>query len=384
MAEKDQAPEAEVETTELPDTGNVAFIYVIDPPNLLTPSIPLLLSLRRHHPNATVIPYCPKGKLHEIPERIRTFHSENGAPIQELTRELEFARRNNSKPYYHGNKILAAAERRDTDYCVWLDTDTYLAQPLNDARLYQPNRIAAVPESIAGYAGRFIEVWDKTYAVFGLETPKERMKMVRTTNEQPPYFNAGFIAFPEVTERGERFGELWLDTAMIIDYDETLDHARKRPWLDQASLPVAILRGGCTYVQMESEFNYPIDTPDWFAHDGVKLYHYHGIERLEATSHLGEMEELVVSSGYFKSLEHHLFPMTQRRADQAVFWAQIATLADERRELAEKIRACETKAEHRPFKQEIQKRKVLDADLRQQKDAIFEHQYYDDDWLIRQ
>ncbi|MFN3188862.1 MAG: hypothetical protein ACK42D_05015, partial [Candidatus Paceibacteria bacterium] len=172
-------------------------------------------------------------------------------------------------------------------------------------------------------------------------------------------------------------------TTMIIDYDETLDHARKRPWLDQASLPVAILRGGCTYVQMESEFNYPIDTPDWFAHDGVKLYHYHGIERLAATNHLGEMEELLVSSGYFRSLEHHLYPMNQRRADQAVFWAQIAKLADERRELAEKVRACETKAEHRPFKQEIQKRQKLDVELRQQKDAIFEDQYYDDDWLVR-
>lgn len=369
-------------TSDLIDTGDVALIYVIDPPNLLTPSIPLLLSIRRHHPGATVIPYCPKGRLSEVPDRIRQFHIDQGAPIRELTRELEFARRNNSKPYYHGHKILAAAERRTTSFCIWLDTDTYLAQRLDDARLFQKNIIAAVPESIAGYAGRFIEVWDKTYAVFGLDTPKERMKMVRTTNIQPPYFNAGFIAFPEVTERGERFGELWLDTAMIIDFDETLDHARKRPWLDQASLPVAIFRGGCGFEQMEPEFNYPIDTPDMPPHDGVKLYHYHGIERLQATDHLGEMEDLVVSSGYFRSLAHHLHPMNMRRSEQAVFWKRIAFIADERRALAEQIRQCETRAEHRPFKQEIQKRKVEDVELRAKKDAIFEHQFYDETWLI--
>lgn len=370
-------------TSDIIDTGAVALIYVIDPPNLLTPSIPLLLSIRRHHPNATVIPYCPKGKLEQIPERIRQFHIENNAPIQELTRELEFARRNNSKPYYHGHKILAAAEKRDTKFCIWLDTDTYLAQRLDDARLFQGNKIAAVPESVAGYAGRFMEVWDKTYAVFGLETPPERMKMVRTTNVQPPYFNAGFIAFPEVTERGERFGELWLDTAMIIDFDETLDHERKRPWLDQASLPVAIFRGGCGFEQMEPEFNYPIDVPDWLPHDGVKLYHYHGIERLEATKHFSEMEDLVVSSGYFRSLEHHLHPMVQRRKEQAVYWKRIALIADERREYAEKMRQCENKAEQRPFKQEIQKRKVEDKELRAKKDAILEHHFYDETWLVK-
>lgn len=369
--------------SDLIDTGEVSLIYMIDPPNLLTPSIPLLLSIRRHHPNAKVIPYCPKGKIDEVPERIRQFHIDHDAPIQELTRELEFARRNNSKPYYHGHKILAAAEKRETRFCIWLDTDTYLAQPLDDARLFQENKVAAAPESIAGYSGRFIEVWDKTYAVFGLETPKERMKMVRTTNMQPPYFNAGFIAFPEVTARGERFGELWLDTAMIIDYDETLDHARKRPWLDQASLPVAIFRGGCEFEQMESDFNYPIDVPDWFPHDGVKLYHYHGIERLEATNHLAEMEEIVVSSGYFRSLEHHLYPMLQRRREQSVFWKRIAVIADERRDFAEKIKQAEDRAEHRPFKQEIQKRKVEDKELRGKISAILEHQFYDETWLVK-
>lgn len=143
-----------------------------------------------------------------MPDRVHHLHEEMGPLIREVTRALDFNLSRYDKPYLHGHKILAAAERRDTNHCILLDTETYLAQPFDNARLYQPDAVGVVPESVAGFARRFLSVWDATYAVFGLTTPTERVQMLRNGVKHRRYFNAGFAAFPEVTPSGARFGEL--------------------------------------------------------------------------------------------------------------------------------------------------------------------------------
>ncbi len=361
-------------------TGKCAIIYFMDPPHLVSPAVPLLLSLRKHHPTAVIIPYVPKGGLSAIPERVRRFHDDFDAPIRELTRELEFSRKRYNKPYLHGNKILAVAERRDTEFCIFLDTDTYLAQPIDAEQLLHKDAVSVVPESVAGYARRFIEVWDATYAIFGMTTPTQRVKMLRTDREHPPYFNAGMVAFPEVSPSGERFGELWLDTAMKLDFHEAVDDEAKRPWLDQATLPVAIARSKARFNEKGAEFNYPVDGKDFPPHDGVRLYHYHGIERLQEANHTDELEQLLVESGLFNSLEHYLMPLTKKREDAAVFWRQISEEAEKRRTLKKQMNEAD-RSENASFKKLVQESKSREKSLRDQCSLIVEDVYYDDDWL---
>jgi len=361
-------------------SGHCAIIYFVDPPHLISPAIPLLLSIRRYHPDAMVIPYTPKGRLQDIPERVRAFHENMGAPIRELTQELAFSRKRYDKPYLHGHKLLAVAEDRDTEFCIFLDTDTYLAKPLDAEALLAPDHVAVVPESVAGYARRFIEIWDATYAIFGLTTPTERVRMLRTDREHPPYFNAGMVAFPEVTPSGDRFGKLWLDTAMTIDFDPSIDDEAKRPWLDQASLPVAIARSGARFSELDRTYNYPVDGTDFPPRSDIRLYHYHGIERLEEARHTAEIDELLVQSGLFRSLDHYLEPLRRKREEASVYWKQIGDEAEGRRAIKKQMDGVE-RTEMSALKRQIQQSKSKEIELRKICAEIVEEVFYDDGWL---
>lgn len=367
---------------ELITSGECAIIYMIDPPHLVSQSIPLLLSLRKAYPTARIIPYMPMGTSGSLPSRVAEFHARLDATPRELTRELNFNRKRYNKPYKHGHKILAAAEKREGAYCIFVDTDTYLAKPFDDPRLCQPDAVAVVPESVAGFSGRFIEVWDATYAVFGLKTPEERVKMQRTGQERPPYFNAGFIAFPEVTPSGDRFGELWYDTAMTFDYEDTVDHERKRPWLDQATLPVASLRGGLRHEVMENDFNYPVDA-EFLPKPSVRLYHYHGLERLRAAEHTSELESLLTKDGLFQSLDHYEAPLTKLRAAMRPLSQEVGKLAEERRGLKAVSKGEEVSEtmSQREAKQAIQAIQKKERAVREELSTMHEAQFYDDDWL---
>lgn len=364
------------------DDGRATLFYMIDPPNLVTPAIPLLLSIRRFHPKAKVIAYVPQGKMGMISDRLRAFHADHDAQMVELSQPLAFNRRRYNKAYVHGHKLLAVAETRDTDFGIFLDTDTYLAGPLDDPRLFQKDRIAAVPESVAGYAKRFIEIWDATYAVFGMTTPVERVNMLRSGREHPPYFNAGFVAFPEVLPDGQRFGELWLQTALTLDFDDTTNDEDKRPWLDQASLPVTVYRAGCRFEELPPLFNYPIDStfpprPD------VRLYHYHGVERLQEANHLGEMADLILHSGYFTSMDHYLSPMNARREAMIEISKKVAAEAQLRRDLKTVIAEGTEQQERVAAKQTSARSKQAEMKLRDEMAQIVEENFYDDDWLRR-
>ena len=360
----------------LESQGRIAFIYVVDPPGLLSMAVPLLLSLRHHHPRAKIFPYCPKGKLSEVPLLIRRIHESYNAPIVELSRDLEFVVGDKGKPYRHGNKMLAAAEIRDTDFGVFLDTDTYLAQALDDPRLFQEDKVAVVPESVAGYAGRNWSIWDETYGIFGMTTPAERVEMIRTKVTHPPYFNAGFMSFPEVTPSGRRFGELWLETALAIDHSDAVENIHKRPWLDQAAMPVAIYRSGCSFEEMEIWFNYPLDTPSFLPNEKVRLYHYHSMERLDSTGHIKEIDSYLRASGLWESAEEFFLPLRTCHERRNEFLKQAFHYANERRALAKVIKATEEKTSRRTLKKEMRRLKDLDISLRQSRKAILEEHFY--------
>ena len=70
--------------------------------------------------------------------------------------------------------------------------------------------------------------------------PEERVDLMRRGRNMIPYFSAGLVVFEE--NGAERFPDIWYDTACRIDRIETLD--KKRPYLDQMSLPLAMQRAG--------------------------------------------------------------------------------------------------------------------------------------------
>lgn len=111
-----------------------------------------------------------------------------------------------ARPYPHGNKILAAASPREDAWSVFLDTDMVCAASLELASLQEPNRLALVPEGVPSW-GKNSDRWERAYAHFGLEVPSERVRLTRRRRiEYLPYFNAGFVMFPNAPQSGGALG----------------------------------------------------------------------------------------------------------------------------------------------------------------------------------
>lgn len=170
---------------------------------------------------------------------------------------------------------------------------------------------------------------------------------------------------------------------MTLDYDDSVSDEAKRPWLDQASLPVAIAHAGCRYEVLEPDFNYPIDA-HFLPSPSVRLYHYHGMERLEAAAHTAEIEDLLVSSGLLRSLAHYMEPLRRQREEAAVFGDQIAALATRKPAVKEQLRAGKDDPDFdvTEAKRQLTQWRVEDAGLRPKWAAVVEPLFYDEEWLM--
>jgi hypothetical protein len=132
-----------------------------------------------------------------------------------------------------------------------------------------------VPEDVPtwGYEG---DGWEKVYAHFGMPLPTDRVRLVRGRQiEFLPYFNAGFVAFANAAvHEGKSFGALWKETAKEVDWNCNV--GRKRPWLDQVTLPVTLKRFGLEYQVLPASYNF--FTPRMKSNRQVKdahVLHYH-------------------------------------------------------------------------------------------------------------
>ena len=99
-------------------------------------------------------------------------------------------------------------------------------------------------------------IWDVIYGALDMSIPTERYPLMRRSpGAVIPYFSAGLVAFPEQDTTGHgRFPDVWYETAKIIDGVELLD--RRRPYLDQMSLPAAIRRAGLDWNILPEEQHY--------------------------------------------------------------------------------------------------------------------------------
>lgn len=202
--------------------------------------------------------------------------------------------------------------------------------------------------------------------------------MLRSDREHLPYFNAGMVAFPKVTPSGDRFGKLWLDTAMTNDFKFSVDDEAKRPWLDQTSLPAAIApRSGARFRELDRAYNYPVDGTDFPPRDDIRLYHYHGIKRLEEAGHTAELEEFLVDSGLFRSLDHYLEPLRRKREELSFYWTQIGEEAAGRRTIKKKMEGV-GRAKTAALKRHNQQSKAREIALRKTCVEVIEEVFYDE------
>jgi hypothetical protein len=147
------------------------------------------------------------------------------------------------------------------------------AAPLELASLQEPNRLAVVPEGVPSW-GTNSDRWERAYAHFGLEVPSERVRLTRRRRiEFLPYFNAGFVMFPNAPRSGANFGAQWLETA--LDFDHHCSIGQKRPWLDQITLPLTIKRFGYDYLVADTALNFSISDRAFEPEAKPVLLHYH-------------------------------------------------------------------------------------------------------------
>ena len=74
---------------------------------------------------------------------------------------------------------------------------------------------------------------------------------MRQRHRSIPYYSSGLVVFPEQAGPEGRFADIWYDTARQLDRIEAIP--KRRPYLDQLSLPVAIRRAGLDWNELPEE-----------------------------------------------------------------------------------------------------------------------------------
>ena len=101
-------------------------------------------------------------------------------------------------------------------------------------------------------------IWDEIYKTCDMPLPEERIRLMRQKQgkKRLPYFNSGLFTFPEQcrTAEGKSFPEVWMDLAQTIDANPEIP--KKRPYLDQISLPLAIPKAGLQWNLLPQEQHY--------------------------------------------------------------------------------------------------------------------------------
>ena len=252
-----------------------SILFVVDGEGLEAQSLLLAASLAKHHPDRSqvaLIAYVSPRSAHSLTDATRALYAQCGVQMQALpSADGVWA-----KPYPHGNKILACAAPRKSNRSLFIDTDTVCLGALTGLDLADPDTVAAVPEGIPSW-GKKPDHWQRAYDFFNLPVPTDRVTLTRGRKlESLPYFNAGFVSFSDLPRLGsaENFAQSWLQTA--IDFDHNCGIKRKRPWLDQITLPLTMKRFGFEYRALHESWNFSIsDRLKLHRAKKARLIHYH-------------------------------------------------------------------------------------------------------------
>jgi len=205
----------------------------------------LLASIRKYFPaSVKAVGYCPEHMMSQLSPSVLLAHEELGAEIRPMKTEGMW-----DSPYPHGNKILASLQPRDTDYSAFVDSDVMFLRPNDPSNIIRAGHVSCSAAAWMGWTDQ--SIWNQIYSAFDLPIPEERIRLMRNASRVIPYFSSGFVVFPEHEGPQGRFADVWYDTARVLD--RLPDLPRKRPYLDQLSLPVAIRRSGLSWNVLPEE-----------------------------------------------------------------------------------------------------------------------------------
>jgi len=232
-----------------PDINDLTIFYIVEPPDYEIMACNLLASIRTHFPDSVkAVGYCPAHRYGELHPGVHRAHDLMGAEIRTFSTEGMF-----DPVYPHGNKLLAALEKRDSTYSMFVDSDVLFLRDNQPGNILKPGHVSCSMAASMIWAEQ--SIWETIYSALDMEIPPERYELMRRSKGPViPYFSAGLVAFPERGDIKGRFPEIWYDTAQIIDKVETLE--RRRPYLDQMTLPAAIRRAGYDWNILPEEQHY--------------------------------------------------------------------------------------------------------------------------------
>jgi len=276
-----------------------------------------------------VVCYCPSDKKGILPSQFVQFAAHNNVTIDYIQPDPRFV-----PEYPHGNKLLATKSLRKTSKTLFLDTDTVIWQQFDPDALITENVLSVAPEGRRTWGKpQFGEDWGYLYDKFQLPHPQEQIKLARTGALSLPYFNAGVVGFAnQLDGSAQSFGELWLETAVAIDQDESVP--KRRPWVDQISMPIAIARTGWSYKILSNAWNLslsrhssePIEEIAKIDAEEPYILHYHRFRFLEGTRYTGYFDSLVAEFTTFSSFNEMMRPFNERSAVVKGLEAQIQAI----------------------------------------------------------
>lgn len=230
-------------------TPRLTFTYIVEPPEYDILACSLLASIRTHFPKTVAcIGYVPEHRMDEVHPSVFKAHEIMGAEIRPMKTEGVW-----DTPYPHGNKIIAAMQPRDSQYSAFVDSDVLFLRENSISNIAKAGHVSCSMAASMVWAEQ--SIWDDIYGAFDMPIPEERMTLMRRTRTPViPYFSAGFVVFPEKETQNGRFPDVWYETARKIDTIETLE--KRRPYLDQMSLPLAIKRAGLNWNVLPEEHHY--------------------------------------------------------------------------------------------------------------------------------
>lgn len=231
---------------------NLTVYFIVEPPDYQLMACYLAASLREQFGDTVaLVGYCPEHRLPEVLPDVREALRRLGCDLRGFATEGRF-----DPPYPHGNKLLATLEPRETEFSCFMDSDILCLRPNAVENIVKPGHVSLSKAASMNWAPQ--SIWDRIYEICGMEKPEERFKLMkqRKGKERMPYFSSGLFTFPEQhrNTEGLTFPQVWMQVAQQLDADPDLP--KKRPYLDQMSMPLAIRKAGLDWNILPDEQHY--------------------------------------------------------------------------------------------------------------------------------
>ena len=219
---------------------SLTIYFIVEPPKYELMACYLAASIREQFgADVVLVGYCPRHKLDSVKSDVKEALRLLNVDLRSFETEGRF-----DPVYPHGNKLLATLEQRETEFSCFMDSDILCIRPNMIKNIVSDGHVSLSKAASMVWAPQ--SIWDQIYGVCGMEIPPERYMLMKQRNGQPriPYFSSGFVSFPEQHRNsdGLTFPQVWMQIAQMID--AAPDIPKKRPYLDQMSLPLAIRKAG--------------------------------------------------------------------------------------------------------------------------------------------